>query len=94
VRLADNGHKTGLLGVDNGRMWFDGARAASALGRPELTAGGRAGVRVPREALLNRYADVDEHGVYRSPITDKVRRFAAMIGAHPLAPCPCDPVAV
>eukprot|EP00899_Mesostigma_viride_P024497 jgi/Mesvir1/5231/Mv15357-RA.1 len=26
VRIADNGHKTGLNGIDNGRVWFDGVR--------------------------------------------------------------------
>jgi len=61
VRLADNGHKNGLLGVDNGRIWFDNTR-------------------IPRENLLDKYAQVDENGKYSSPIADKVRRFATMIG--------------
>jgi acyl-CoA oxidase len=38
------------------------------------------GVRVPREALLNRYGDVDEHGVYSSPIESAGRRFFTMLG--------------
>jgi acyl-CoA oxidase len=38
------------------------------------------GVRVPRTNLLNRYADVDENGVYSSPIASPGRRFFTMIG--------------
>jgi acyl-CoA oxidase len=37
-------------------------------------------VRVPRDNLLNRYADVDENGVYRSPIENPNRRFFTMLG--------------
>jgi acyl-CoA oxidase len=37
-------------------------------------------VRVPRDALLNRYADVDEHGTYTSPIENPNRRFFTMLG--------------
>jgi acyl-CoA oxidase len=37
-------------------------------------------VRVPREALLNRYGDVDENGVYSSPIESAGRRFFTMLG--------------
>lgn len=61
VRIADCGHKMGLNGVDNGRLWFDG-------------------VRVPREALLNRFADVSEDGVYSSEIESPNRRFFTMLG--------------
>ncbi|HET8979731.1 MAG TPA: acyl-CoA dehydrogenase family protein, partial [Solirubrobacteraceae bacterium] len=39
------------------------------------------GVRVPREALLNRYGDVDEAGRYSSPIENPNRRFFTMLGA-------------
>src|ERR1044071_882291 len=39
------------------------------------------GVRVPREALLNRYADVDPDGTYTSPIESDGRRFFTMLGA-------------
>ena len=39
VRIEDCGHKGGLNGVDNGRLWFDD-------------------VRVPRDALLDRYGAV------------------------------------
>jgi acyl-CoA oxidase len=37
-------------------------------------------VRVPREALLNRYADVAEDGTYSSPIESETRRFFTMLG--------------
>ncbi|MEV5607520.1 acyl-CoA dehydrogenase [Streptomyces sp. NPDC052225] len=61
VRIADDGRKMGLNGVDNGRLWFDG-------------------VRVPREALLNRFADVTPDGTYESPIENPGRRFFTMLG--------------
>ncbi|MFC8583915.1 acyl-CoA dehydrogenase [Streptomyces sp. NPDC057217] len=38
------------------------------------------GVRVPREALLNRFADVSPEGVYTSPIENPDRRFFTMLG--------------
>ncbi len=37
-------------------------------------------VRVPREALLNRYGDVAEDGTYTSPIESDSRRFFTMLG--------------
>ncbi len=37
-------------------------------------------VRVPREALLNRYADVAPDGTYSSDITNETRRFFTMLG--------------
>jgi acyl-CoA oxidase len=37
-------------------------------------------VRVPRENLLNRFADVSEGGTYSSPITNPTRRFFTTIG--------------
>lgn len=37
-------------------------------------------VRVPRENLLNRYADVSEDGVYESAIENPDRRFFTMLG--------------
>ncbi|WP_290056901.1 acyl-CoA dehydrogenase family protein [Amycolatopsis solani] len=37
-------------------------------------------VRVPREALLNRFGDVDENGTYSSPIESDGRRFFTMLG--------------
>jgi acyl-CoA oxidase len=38
------------------------------------------GVRVPREALLNRFADVAEDGTYSSEIENPNRRFFTMLG--------------
>ncbi|MFE9852966.1 acyl-CoA dehydrogenase [Streptomyces sp. NPDC005576] len=38
------------------------------------------GVRVPREALLNRFADVTAEGVYESAIENPDRRFFTMLG--------------
>ena len=38
------------------------------------------GVRVPRTNLLNRYGDVDENGLYSSPIASPGRRFFTMVG--------------
>ncbi|PXY21209.1 acyl-CoA dehydrogenase [Prauserella muralis] len=37
-------------------------------------------VRVPRDALLNRYGDVAEDGTYTSPIDSDSRRFFTMLG--------------
>ena len=37
-------------------------------------------VRVPRAALLNRFADINDHGQYVSDIPDPDRRFFTMIG--------------
>jgi acyl-CoA oxidase len=37
-------------------------------------------VRIPRDALLNRFADVDEQGNYSSPIENVNRRFFTMLG--------------
>ena len=37
-------------------------------------------MRVPRTNLLNRYGDIDEHGVYTSPIDNPTRRFFTMLG--------------
>ncbi|MCH1866152.1 acyl-CoA dehydrogenase [Nocardioides sp. CFH 31398] len=61
VRIEDCGHKMGLNGVDNGRLWFDQ-------------------VRVPRSALLDRFAHVDDQGVYRSEIENPDRRFFTTLG--------------
>ena len=61
VRIADCGHKAGLNGVDNGRIWFDS-------------------VPIPRENLLNRYADVAADGTYSTPIENPSRRFFTMLG--------------
>ena len=61
IRIGDCGHKLGLNGVDNGRLWFDH-------------------VTLPKEALLGRYASVDDNGVYRSPIESPNKRFFTMLG--------------
>ncbi len=61
VRIEDNGHKVGLNGVDNGRLWFDQ-------------------VRIPRENLLDRFAQVSEDGTYTSPISSDSKRFFTMLG--------------
>lgn len=37
-------------------------------------------VRVPREALLNQYGDVEPDGTYRSPIEKTAKRFFTMLG--------------
>ncbi|MGW0160458.1 acyl-CoA dehydrogenase family protein [Mycobacterium sp. NPDC003323] len=37
-------------------------------------------VRIPRENLLNKYADVAEDGTYSSPIENEGRRFFTMLG--------------
>jgi acyl-CoA oxidase len=61
ITIEDCGHKAGLNGVDNGRIWFDQ-------------------VRVPRDALLNRYGDVADDGTYSSPIENETKRFFTMLG--------------
>ena len=61
VRIEDCGHKGGLNGVDNGRLWFNQ-------------------VRVPREALLDRFGSVAPDGTYSSPIANETRRFFTMLG--------------
>jgi acyl-CoA oxidase len=61
VRIEDCGHKGGLNGVDNGRLWFNQ-------------------VRVPREALLDRFGTVAADGTYISPIANETRRFFTMLG--------------
>jgi acyl-CoA oxidase len=62
VRIEDCGHKGGLNGVDNGRLWFDD-------------------VRVPRDALLDRYGAVAADGTYSSPVESRSARFFTMLGA-------------
>jgi len=37
-------------------------------------------VRIPRDNLLNRYADVDRDGSYRTPIENRTKRFFTMLG--------------
>jgi acyl-CoA oxidase len=62
VYVEDCGHKQGLNGVDNGRIFFDN-------------------VRIPRDALLDKFGSVGTDGTYSSPIKNATNRFAAMIGA-------------
>jgi acyl-CoA oxidase len=38
-------------------------------------------VRVPRDALLNRFGGVNDHGAYESPIEKPTKRFFTMLGA-------------
>ena len=37
-------------------------------------------VKVPKDALLNRYGDVDDDGNYSSPIENETKRFFTMVG--------------
>ena len=60
VTIEDCGHKAGLNGVDNGRLWFDD-------------------VRVPRDNLLDRYAQVAPDGTYSSAIDSRTKRFFTMV---------------
>jgi acyl-CoA oxidase len=61
VRIEDCGHKMGLNGIDNGRIWFDH-------------------VRVPIDYMLDRFAQIDEQGVYQSAIPSPAKRFFTMLG--------------
>ncbi len=61
VTIEDCGPKTGLNGVDNGRLSFDQ-------------------VRVPREALLDRFAEITDDGEYFSRIENPDKRFFTMLG--------------
>ncbi len=61
IRIEDNGHKMGLNGVDNGRIWFDQ-------------------VKIARDAMLDRYASIDDDGKFTSPISSDNRRFFTMLG--------------
>jgi acyl-CoA oxidase len=61
VRVMDNGSKSGLNGVDNGRIMFSNKF-------------------IPRENLLNRYADVDIDGKYVSTLANNDVRFARQMG--------------
>jgi len=39
-------------------------------------------VRIPKEHLLNKYADIDSDGNYTSPISDNLARFALHLGIY------------
>ncbi|MEK6481497.1 acyl-CoA dehydrogenase [Catalinimonas sp. 4WD22] len=60
IRIEDNGHKMGLNGVDNGRIWFDK-------------------VKIDRDAMLDRYASIDDEGKFNSQISSDNRRFFVML---------------
>jgi acyl-CoA oxidase len=68
----DNGFLPGIGGEDDGPK---GGLNGVDNGRLHFD-----NVRVPRENLLNHYGDVDENGVYTSPIASPGRRFFTMIG--------------
>lgn len=61
VRIEDCGHKMGLNGIDNGRIWFDR-------------------VRIPKANMLDRFASIDDEGVYQSDIPSPAKRFFTMLG--------------
>jgi len=60
IRIEDNGHKMGLNGVDNGRIWFDQ-------------------VKIARDAMLDRYASINDEGKFNSQISSDNRRFFTML---------------
>lgn len=64
-----------LPGVTTSDCGYKGGLAAVDNGRIMFD-----NVRVPAENLLNRYADVAEHGTYSSPIENSNRRFFTMLG--------------
>jgi acyl-CoA oxidase len=72
IRDADGQPRPGVEITDCGRK---GGLNGVDNGRLTFT-----DVRVPREALLNRFGDVDADGHYTSPIASDGRRFFTMIG--------------
>src|SRR4029079_3991989 len=69
----DNGND--LPGVTTGDCHYKGGLPGVENGRIQFDH-----VRVPRENLLNRYADVAPDGTYSSPIENPNRRFFTMLG--------------
>lgn len=69
----DNGND--LPGVTTSDNHYKGGLPGVDNGRIQF-----AHVRVPRENLLNKYADVAEDGTYSSPIENPNRRFFTMLG--------------
>ncbi|KAL0723847.1 hypothetical protein Bca4012_038446 [Brassica carinata] len=67
IRVADCGHKIGLNGVDNGRIWYFTHNSLFD------------NLRIPRENLLNSVADVSPDGEYVSAIKDPDQRFGAFM---------------
>ncbi|MGN6271787.1 MAG: acyl-CoA dehydrogenase family protein [Protaetiibacter sp.] len=72
IRDADGGLLPGVSSYDDG---LKGGLNGIDNGRLAFDQ-----VRVPRTNLLNRYGDVDENGVYTSPIESPGRRFFTMLG--------------
>jgi acyl-CoA oxidase len=64
-----------LPGVTTGDCHYKGGLPGVDNGRIQFDH-----VRVPRENLLNKYADVAEDGTYTSPIENPGRRFFTMLG--------------
>src|ERR1700754_1603851 len=64
-----------LPGVTNGDCHYKGGLPGVDNGRIQFD-----DVRIPRENLLNKYADVAEDGTYTSPIENPNRRFFTMLG--------------
>ena len=64
-----------LPGVTTGDCHYKGGLPGVDNGRIQFD-----DVRVPRENLLNKYADVAEDGTYSSPIENPNRRFFTMLG--------------
>ena len=64
-----------LPGVTTGDCHYKGGLPGVDNGRIQFDH-----VRVPRENLLNKYADVAEDGTYSSPIENPGRRFFTMLG--------------
>jgi acyl-CoA oxidase len=72
LRDDDGNDLPGVTTTDDG---YKGGLAGVDNGRIEFDH-----VRIPRENLLNRYADVAEDGTYSSPIENENRRFFTMLG--------------
>src|SRR5699024_4606427 len=72
IRDEDGADLPGVTTVDDGRK---GGLAGVDNGRISFDQ-----VRVPRENLLNRWGDIDEEGVYSSPIDHRGKRFFTMLG--------------
>ncbi|MFS7968056.1 putative acyl-CoA oxidase [Helianthus anomalus] len=72
IRIVDYGHKIGLNGVDNGRIWV-------SINLESTCVSGLTILGYPRENLLNSVADVSPDGQYLSAIKDPEQRFAAFL---------------
>ena len=74
VPIRDDGGND-LPGVTTGDCHYKGGLPGVDNGRIQFDH-----VRIPRENLLNKYADVAEDGTYSSPIENPGRRFFTMLG--------------